>query len=251
MKTILYSVLFASLYVALAYGCGTAFSVSPAPNMSGNWDVAYQDTMQVEVTIGGATEKFENVASTGGTVTLGNGTDIPIDCARADIFCPSEILPPNVSIRQNDPSFPHRVWLQVPTSTCSGQMVAATMTNDPNDPHSCGPATTNPDCDSICDGEIQQKTEERFGLIDDWGNNFGLLLGAASTSDGSNCALLGISTLEGKLTNSGSAATQNWTTNQITDGKISVGYAGACVVSTLGIGASIKMTIPYTAARSK
>ena len=46
----------------------------------------------------------------------------------------------------------------LPTQSCAGQMVAP-------DPSTCGAGTNNPDCDMVCDGEINVDDQQRFGVI--------------------------------------------------------------------------------------
>src|SRR5688572_9782921 len=100
-------------------GCGdgenTIFSQSEAPSMEGSWDVTYDDRLDVEITIGGAVYT-EELGPGGGTVTIdhdGQPFTFDLSCARDEVVCPSEVWPAEVGIRQNDATYPHRIWLQI------------------------------------------------------------------------------------------------------------------------------------------
>ena len=47
------------------------------------------------------------------------------------MVCPSEVWPTEVDFRQDDPNYPHRVWMQVTKQECSGTMISP-------DPSECG-----------------------------------------------------------------------------------------------------------------
>src|SRR5687767_11356813 len=78
-------------------GCA-AHSDSPAPDVRGTWRIAYDDTIGVEVKLGGAVYHAE-LGAAGGMVTIqhqGTPYSFHLDCARAEVVCPSEAWPTQV-----------------------------------------------------------------------------------------------------------------------------------------------------------
>ena len=74
-----------------ADGCGAAFSESPAPNMAGDWDVSYDDRLDVEIAIGGATYT-EELGAGGGVVELTHeGQPLMFDLRCEGVVC-AELL---------------------------------------------------------------------------------------------------------------------------------------------------------------
>lgn len=222
--------------------CGGAlFSDTPAPDMDGTWDITYDDVVSVEIEIGGAAYTTE-LGVQGGSFTIeyeGEPLTFDLQCEREDVICPSEVWFPQVQLEQRDPEYPNRVWMPVERQVCDGEEIEPAA-------EECGEGTENPDCDAVCDGEIVTDTVDAFGLISEPGDEFALLLGAGVATNGVNCAMLGLSVAEGDLiTNqtpeaeaeadaeADEAAPQKvqepWTVEQVTNGVISVGYAGACL----------------------
>ena len=71
-------------------GCA-AGSRSPAPDVTGWWDITYDDAIGVEVKIGGAVYD-ETLGPQGGTFTINHqGTPITfdLDCSRPEVLCPA------------------------------------------------------------------------------------------------------------------------------------------------------------------
>ncbi|MCB9615906.1 MAG: hypothetical protein H6722_26015 [Sandaracinus sp.] len=207
-----------------ADGCSNAFSESPAPDMSGTWDVSYDDRLDVTVTIGGATYT-ETLGAQGGALTIdheGRPFTFDLDCTRADVVCPSEVWPSEVGFRQDDERYPHRIWLQIPRQTCAGRLVTP-------DAATCGEGTTNPECERVCEGEVTTDTAEAFGTIDEPGAAWRVGLGASFATNGVNCALLGVSVAEGTLETRGSAATPETWDAYATNGDVITSYAGGCL----------------------
>jgi hypothetical protein len=94
-----------------ADGCRAVSSTTPAPDLA----------FDVEVTIGGA-HYTATVPETGGMVHVdhaGGGFDFQIDCARPEVVCPSEVWPERVTIDQRDATYEHRMWVTIPSQTCS------------------------------------------------------------------------------------------------------------------------------------
>lgn len=239
---------------AKGQGCnGTAFSTSPAPDMTGTWDVSYDDRLDVEITLGGVTHTAE-LGTQGGAVTIdheGQPITFDLDCAREDVVCPSEVWPSEVDFRQDDPNYPHRVWMLVTKQECSGNMVSP-------DPSECGEGTTNPDCEQVCDGVVETVTNEAFGTIDEPGESFDLGLGLGAASNGINCALLGGSYAEGDLETTGSAEDEDWEAVATTGDVVAV-YAGGCLwagdpnmdgeTEALVIGAKVRFATGFAATK--
>jgi len=236
-------------------GCGGAVnSMSPAPNTEGDWDITYQDTIDVEVKLGDSVYNG-TLPAEGGSFTVDHeGVTIPfeIDCSREEVVCPNEGWPETVSVEQRNDTYPHRMWVTLPRQKCSGELV------DPA-PEKCGPDTNNPDCDQVCEGEVVTEKREVFGVIDEAGESFDLLLGAGIASNGVNCAMLGVSAAEADLVTTGTAEGGDWRAEGMENGEVTVGYAGGCLwaregsvdgsVEALILGGSIKFTNGFTGAR--
>jgi hypothetical protein len=227
-RVILLAALTPLLLAAKGKGCGggdspAVFSHTPAPDMTGTWDVSYDDQLDVELTIGGAVY-HETLGADGGTFTIdhdGMPITFDLDCARPEVVCPSEVWPQAVSFRQDDPSYPHRIWMTVPSTDCAGELVDA-------DPQSCGEGTHNPDCEQVCDGDSVTTDKEAFGTVRESGESFWVGLDAKIASNGINCLLLGGSIADGQLTSTGSAETEDWEAVEA-DGEVVTVYAGGCL----------------------
>lgn len=231
-------------------GCGGTFgSTSPAPDVSGNWAITYGSTMEVDVKVGGSTY-HQSLSPSGGTFSFmhqGAAFSFNIDCSRPEVVCPSEVWPTQVSIDQRDATYQHRMWVKIPTQSCSGQTVAPL-------PAECGAGTTNPDCKPVCTGTVTTSSADAFGLISEPGTDFNLLLGAGVATNGVNCVLLGISAATARLetTKLGSL----WTASGMTGGAVKTGYAGGCLwtgavdaqgkPSATVLGATVEISTAFT-----
>ncbi len=158
-----------------AKGCGDspAFSRSAAPDLQGAWSVAYDDMLGVEIHIGGSVYN-QTLAPGGGTVTIthaGVPITFDLDCSLAEIVCPSEAWPTTVSVVQRNATYPHRMFVQIPQQYCTAMEVTPA-------PADCGADTLNPDCEPVCSGAVATRVQEAFGVIDEAGTRFDLLLGA-------------------------------------------------------------------------
>ena len=223
---------FAFAFVALALpftlgaqgdGCA-ANSRSPAPDVTGEWAISYDDTIGVEIDIGGATYEQE-IPATGGTVAIvhdGIELAFDLDCGRPDIVCPSEAWPEQISVEQRNEELEHRMIFTLPTQECDG-----TLRAPPDD--ECGDGTLNLDCESVCDGDIVVRETERFGVIGEEGDSFRLYLGAGIATNGLNCALLAYSVADADLEISGSSEDGDWEAVSMDSGLVTVGYAGGCL----------------------
>lgn len=234
-------------------GCA-ASSRSPAPDVTGSWAIEYDDRITVEVHLGGAVYEAD-LPSTGGTFQIvhdGRALSFELDCGRPEVVCPSEAWPETVDIEQRNEEFEHRMIVTLPTQTCSGALRAPAADE-------CGADTLNPDCESVCDGEVQVTESERFGVIGETGDTFRLYLGAGIATNGINCALLGVSLADAHLENDGTAADGDWTATAMHDGLVTVAYAGGCLwagntdmdpeLEALLVAASITFRTGFTGAR--
>lgn len=235
-------------------GCA-ANSRSPAPDVTGTWDMTYDDTLGVRITIGGTVYE-ETLGAAGGSFTIdheGQPLSFDLDCARPDVLCPSEAWPAQVEAEQRNTNFEHRMIVTLPTQSCDGQMVAASSDE-------CGPGTNNPDCAAVCDGEVTVREVERFGVIGESGETFRLYLGAGVVTNGFNCALLGVSLADAELSTTGSASGGDWEATSMDNGLVTVAYAGGCLwagdpnldgqLEALLIGASVEFTTGFTGVRA-
>ncbi len=234
-------------------GCA-ANSRSAAPDTTGDWALTYDDMIDIEITIGGATYT-EQLGVQGGAFTIthdGQPINFDLDCARPEIVCPSEAWPEQVSIEQRNLSFEHRMIVTIPTQQCDGQLVAPLAGE-------CGADTNNPNCDMVCEGTISVVDAERFGVIGENGDSFRLYLGAGVATNGFNCALLAVSLADADLVTVGSEESGDWTAVEMAAGIVTVGYAGGCLwagdvnmdgqLEALLISASIKITTGFTGVR--
>lgn len=233
-------------------GC-SASSRSPAPDVTGWWDITYDDTLGVKIVIGGAVYTAE-IGAQGGAVTIDHeGQPITFDlaCERPEVVCPTEAWPLEVFAEQREAEFEHRMIVTLPTQTCSGQLVTPA-------PAECGAGTLNPDCKQVCDGDIVTTNAERFGVIGESGDTFRLYLGAGVATNGINCALLGVSVADATLVSTG-RDTDDWQATEMTAGLVTVAYAGGCLwagdpdmngeLEALVIGASVEFTTGFTGVR--
>ena len=232
-------------------GCASN-SRSPAPDVTGWWDVTYDDRLDVEITIGGSVYTSE-IGAQGGVITItheGRPLTFDLDCARPEILCPSEAWPSQVMAEQRDAGFEHRMIVTLPVQSCSGSLTAPA-------PGTCGAGTNNPDCDDVCNGDIVTRNEERFGVIGESGETFRLYLGAGIATNGINCALIGWSVADAELENVGVRGDADWEAIAMNAGVVEVGYAGGCLwagdpnmdgeLEALVLGATVKFTTGFVA----
>ena len=229
-------------------GCA-AGSTSEAPDVRGTWGVAYDDTIGVEVKIGGAIYNAE-LGATGGAVTInhaGKPYTFDLDCARADVVCPSEAWPDRVVIEQRDVARQHQMIVNLPAAQCSGDLTKPAV-------GTCGTGTNNPNCDLVCDGDVAVRTVEAFGVIGETGGSFRLFLGAGVVTNGVNCAMLGYSLADADLVTEGGPNDSSWDAVAMQGGLVTIGYSGACLFAgtasgtdqALLVGAEIKFTTGFT-----
>lgn len=229
-------------------------STDPAPNVTGNWAVAYGNDLDVKVTIGGAVY-HQTLSSQGGSFTInhqGTVLDFDLDCGRPDVICPSEVWPAQVAIDQRDPTYEHRMWVKIPTQTCSLPLSAPKASD-------CGAGTVNPECKPVCEGVLTTGSADAFGLIAESGASFDLFLGGTAASNGLNCALLGVSWAHADLRTTGTPNSAAWSATTMDNGEIKTAYAGGCIwagdpnmtgnLHALVVGATVEITTAFSAAR--
>jgi hypothetical protein len=234
-------------------GCA-ANSRSPAPDVTGTWDVTYDDTLSVEVAIGGAVYQ-QTLGASGGVFTInhnGQPLEFDLNCDRPEVLCPSEAWPATVRADQRNTTFEHRMIVTLPTQSCDGVLVEP-------DPSECGEGTLNETCDMVCDGTMTVQDAERFGVIGETGDTFRLFLGAGAATNGINCALLGVSLADADISTTGGPDTGDWQAVSFDNGLVTVGYAGGCLwagdpnmdgqLEALVVSAAIKFTTGFTALR--
>jgi hypothetical protein len=231
-------------------GCA-AGSQSPAPDVRGTWGITYDDTIGIEVKIGGAIYNAE-LGAAGGSFTInhqGKPYTFNLDCARADIVCPSEAWPGRVVIEQRDVQHQHQMIVNLPQQACMGALTKPEV-------GTCGAGTSNPNCDLVCDGGVTVKTAETFGVIGEKGDTFRLYLGAGIVTNGINCAMLGYSVADADLDLSGEAG-MDWEATSMSAGLVTIGYSGACLFAgtvdgtnqAVLVGAEVKFTTGFTGAK--
>jgi hypothetical protein len=204
-------------------GCATN-SRTPAPDVSGEWAIVYDDSMDVTIKIGGAVYEA-NVGVAGGVIDIthdGQPLSFDLDCSKPAIVCPSEAWPETITVEQRNVQFEHRMIVTLPEQTCTGSLV-------PADPAECGSGTLNENCEDVCDGDIGVTNRERFGVIGENGDSFRLYLGAGIATNGINCALLAVSIADADLGNSGEEGGEDWRAETMEAGLVTVGYGGTCL----------------------
>ncbi len=234
-------------------GCSSN-SRSDAPDVSGDWVMAYDDMLEVTIRIGGQVYD-ERLDAEGGQIAIthdGKALSFNLDCSLPEVVCPSEAWPETISISQRDVQFEHRMIVTLPEQRCLGTLVVP-------EGDACGADTLNPDCEPVCDGEIRVSNQERFGVIGETGESFRIFLGAGIATNGVNCALLGISLADATLENEGEQGDENWRSVGMNAGLVTVGYGGACLwagdpdmdgdLEALVLGASVEFRTGFTGVR--
>lgn len=245
------------------------FSTNPAPDVQGDWDVTYDDSISVEIDIGG-TVHAGTIEGESGTVTFthdGNDVTLDLDCSYAWIVCPSEVYPPTVTLEQREfQEHPHQVHMEVNTTECVGE---------PRLPDEsageCDSTDENRPCDVyVCD-EVVETTDTTVGSISDPGDtsqlhppfDISLFLGAGFAVPTPNCALASISWATADLEYTGiydiDATEPTMDAHGMTSGEITTAYGGACFwfesteytgdLKAALIGATITLKTGFTADR--
>jgi hypothetical protein len=216
-------------------GGGGDGGTAEIPDMSGQWTLTFNDDLSVEVDVAGT---VYNPALGGGesTVTVthdGQPITYNVDCSRELIVCPSELLPPVVTITQTRVN-PRQVSVEITEQECRGEVA-----------------------EGMCTGTVVERTTTRNGTITADGTGFTIILGGGVVVAGS-CALLAISVANGDLVTSGSGSTLR--ADSIANGELITAFAGGCLVAGMAdldpgieaaaVGATIQLRSTYTATRA-
>ncbi len=236
-------------------GCASN-SKSDAPDVSGTWDMTYDDSLDVTIRIGGEVYDAQ-LGAAGGIIEIthdGQPLKFDLDCERPEVVCPSEAWPETVEIEQRNVQFEHRMIVTLPRQECTGELVEPAADE-------CGEGTLNPECDNVCEGGISVAERETFGVIGETGETFRLFLGAGLATNGINCALLGISLADANLDNEGEPGSEEWRSVGMSAGLVTVGYGGACLwagdpdmdgaLEALVLGASVEFRTGFTGDRAE
>jgi len=244
--------LLAALGALLLVACQ---DTNPASDVSGNYDLTWDNLLQLKLKVGGAVHET-TATSEGETVTFqgasAGGQPVTLDlnafCGRDEVQCPSETLWSKVSISQP------KLTSNVPNSH-----------------------VLNVINDSVHDLPQGDHAEVRAGWVDQ-DDNFLLVLGAGGRAGGQQgvggCALLALSVAGGRFSHEGETieepaaldagevtaeagvptATVTWPEDAPVDGmqegQMAVGYLGGCAFGPILVGAALEIRTGFTAVRS-
>lgn len=239
------------LMAAKGEGCGGGTAGQDAPDMEGQWSLAWEDNLDVTITIGGAVYE-QTLGPQGGAFTIDHeGTPITfdLDCDKPEVVCPSEVWPSSVGLAQKDENLPRNVYVTIPKSECDGEIV-------PADPAECGAGTPNEDCEDVCEGTVTQADVEVFGLLNKTGDHLTVLLGGGIATNGVNCAMLGLSIADVDVETTGSGEEGDWEAVSFPTAEVVTGYAGGCLwagdvnddgtIEGLVVGATVRLATSFT-----
>jgi len=222
------------------------FSDKPAPDMRGTWSVDYDDSLEVEIDIGGAAAATQTLSSEGGTIQFmvdNQPVELVLDCTKDWIVCPSEVWAPEVEFDQpNFATKPHQVQMTVTETECS----------DPRMPdEQAGECSSNPDdnrpCDvEICDPENVQDVEHSTiasisdpdPLNPDPGSKpaytVGIALSGGFALPTANCVLAAASYADADIVYDGTYDPDEPTMDatELTSGLVTIDLFGACFWAT-------------------
>jgi len=261
-------------FVFMAPGrCGVAsrgfFSQDPAPDVRGTWQVTYDDQVQVEVKIGGASY-VGTITGSHGTVSFthdGSPIDLDLDCDDPLVTCPSELFPAQVELEQRRfQDYPHQVHMTVRDQECDG-----TWRMPDELAGECG-GDTGLDCsEQICDGTVVQTEKVALGSISNpdppsplLGStphySIGLALSGGIAVPTANCILVAGSFADADIVYDGSYDPEENTMDAqaLSDGVITVVYRGACfwgasyaqATGVALLGAEVRLTTGFTATKT-
>jgi len=245
------------------------FSTNPAPDVAGNWDVDYDDTMDIEVDIGGSVYSGTITGDSGSISFMhdGNPVTLDLDCSWPWVVCPSELFPATVELEQRQfQERPHQVHMEVNTTECVGsprmpdEGAGECDSSDPQRP-----------CDvEICDAVVEASSTT-VGTISDPGDTLqrhpdfelDLLLGVDFAMPTANCVLAGVSWAECDIQYTGDydvdATEPTMVATELTNGTISTIYGGACLwfesteytgdLRAALLGATVTFTTGFTAVK--
>jgi hypothetical protein len=218
-----------------------------APDVRGAWALAWQDDLEVAITIGGTTYS-ETLGPQGGLLTLdhdGRPFTFDLDCSRQAVVCPSEVWPERVTFDQDLSFFPRNVYVTIPSHACDGDLVDV-------DPAACGPEAET--CQQ-CDGDTVPSETETIGRISFDNERLVVFLNGGIVTNGANCALLGLSVASADLETT-DPQSGDYRAEALTNGRVITGFAGGCMwvadpdadgtSEALAVGAAITFTTHFT-----
>lgn len=217
----------------------------PVPSMAGDWRIAYDESLDIELTLGGT--RFETtLGPDGGTFTAEHDDEtftFDLDCSRENIVCPREALPVQVAIEHIARS--RFFSLVIPTYLCDGA------------PGRCDPDDDT--CTEVCDGEVTIENRSRPGQLRSGHDAFDVLLDARFVPVGPACAFLGGSVANARVITDGSDDNGDPRAVTMEDGLLTALYGGGCLlvgdpdddgdIDPIIAGASVKITTGFTGTR--
>jgi len=228
--------------------CGVSgagfFSDKPAPDLRGTWSVDYDNSLEVEIDLGGGAVETQTISSEGGTIQFlvnGQPVQLDLDCSREWIVCPSEVWAPEVTFDQpNFATRPHQVQMMVTETECSAPRMpdeqAGECSSDPDD---------NLPCDvEICDPENVQDVEhstiasisDPVPAIPDPGSKpaytIGIALNGGFAMPTANCVLLAASYADADIVYDGKYEPEpeepTMVATELSAGLVTIDLLGAC-----------------------
>lgn len=214
------------------------FSGDPAPDLRGDWDVTYDDSIEIEIDIGGEIVTG-NVGGTGGTFEFGYDGEtytFELNCEEPAVVCPSEVFPATVTLEQREfEDRPHQVHMPTVETNCVGS------TRLPD--HAAGECDdVEIPCDEeICEGMVTETTRAALGSIsaptaevgDTPEYTFSLALGGRVTgfvtTYGACVGIAGASAdANVDYTGTYDPESNNMTATGLSDGEVVLAFGGAC-----------------------
>lgn len=219
-------------------GLTSWFSTNPAPDVRGTWEVTYDNSISVEVELGGQlyAGTIDGESGSIGFTHDGQPVTLDLDCSRSWVVCPSEVLPDSVVLEQrNFQDRPHQVHMTVNSTDCAGALRLPDESAG-----ECDSADPLRPCDvQICDSVVEE-TKTTIGTISDPGQttqthpdfDIELALGGDFAVPTPNCVLANWSVARADILYTGdydvNATEPTMDAYAMENGVITTGYAGAC-----------------------
>lgn len=244
------------------------FSGNPAPDVRGEWDVTYEDSIEVTIDIGGEIRTGSIFGTTNTIEFEYDGEDyvFELDCDEPAVVCPSEIFPESITLEQrNFEDQPHQVRMPVNETTCAGR--SSTPDESAGE---CGGETGISCEEEICDGMMIERESNHTGSISDptadvgdtpefiLGISLGGIVTGFSTGNGV-CVGLAASEADAIIDYDGTydPESNNMTATDLVDGEINLIFAGGCLIGVVEggtaaaaiAGASVTLTTGFTASK--
>ena len=103
----LLSALVAVVALSSGAGCAKTYAAAPRPDLSGVWDVAYDDYLDAELRIGERVQRIR-LGRDGGRLVASDGSlpiELEIDCSREELVCPNEVWPSELTLNNRAGDF--------------------------------------------------------------------------------------------------------------------------------------------------